>query len=110
MSVAGSKFHSSTGTKTPFWVEDVIRHTRHIGTSGCSGPCREDTAHWRCKLIRTYRVIRFMPTHAIIDAHAFDQNLSSEMLKLEDIIKGAQIRGLEPDEIIRIVTVEPVWR
>ena len=30
------------------------------------------------------------------------------MLKLEDINKGAQIRGIEPEEIVRVVTVEPV--
>ena len=30
------------------------------------------------------------------------------MLKLEDIKKDAQIRGLEPDEIVRVVTVESV--
>ena len=30
------------------------------------------------------------------------------MLKLEDIRKDAQIRGIEPEEIVRVVTVEPV--
>ena len=30
------------------------------------------------------------------------------MLKLEDIRKDAQIRGVEPEEIVRIVTVDPV--
>jgi superfamily II DNA or RNA helicase len=30
------------------------------------------------------------------------------MLKLEDVKKDAQIRGLEPDEIVRVVTIEPV--
>jgi DUF971 family protein len=30
------------------------------------------------------------------------------MLKLEDIKKDAQIRGIQADEIVRIVQVEPV--
>ena len=30
------------------------------------------------------------------------------MLKLEDIKKDCQIRGIEPDETVKIVTVEPV--
>ncbi|MDZ7852311.1 MAG: helicase-related protein [Halomonas sp.] len=30
------------------------------------------------------------------------------MLKLEDIKKDAQVRGIKPDEIVRVVTVEPV--
>ena len=30
------------------------------------------------------------------------------MLKLEDIKKDAQIRGIQPEEIVRIVQVEPV--
>ena len=30
------------------------------------------------------------------------------MLKLEDIKKDTQIRGIEPDEIVRVVSVEPV--
>ena len=30
------------------------------------------------------------------------------MLKLEDIKKDAQVRGIQADEIVRVVTVEPV--
>ena len=30
------------------------------------------------------------------------------MLKLEDIRKDAQLRGIEPEGIVRVVTVEPV--
>lgn len=30
------------------------------------------------------------------------------MLRLEDIKSGALIQGLEPDEVVRIVTIEPI--
>ena len=30
------------------------------------------------------------------------------MLKLEEIRKDAQIKGIEDDEIVRVVTIEPV--
>ena len=34
--------------------------------------------------------------------------IENKMLKLEDIVKDAQIRGIEPEEIVRVVTIEPV--
>ena len=30
------------------------------------------------------------------------------MLKLEDIKKGSEINGIEPDEIVKIVSVDPL--
>jgi hypothetical protein len=42
-----------------------------------------------------------------VPASAKDEQ-DQKMLKLEDIKKDAQVRGIQADEIVRIVTVEPV--
>ena len=34
--------------------------------------------------------------------------MECQMLKLEDIKKDAQVRGIQPEEIVRIVQIEPV--